>query len=426
MRLVLWRLGYNVLLGLLLPLIGWRLLRRSRSQPEYGRHIGERFGIYPPRLDNQPIIWLHAVSVGETHAAAPLIRKLQRDYPQHRILLTHMTPTGRAASETLFGDDVTRCYLPYDYPFVVRRFLRHFRPVLGILMETEIWINLIHYCHHHDVPLLLANARLSEKSARRYRRFPRLIRATLGELIAVAAQTDADAQRLTALGARNLQITGNLKFDVAPPPEMLAQGEKLRHRFGLKRPVFLAASTRDGEEALLLDALQHSEIPELLTIIVPRHPQRFDTVVALLRQRGVPFIRRSDKQPVSPAISVVVGDSMGEMFAYYAACDIAFIGGSLLPYGGQNLIEPCAVGKPVFLGPHTFNFTAAAQLAIAAGAAISVDSAEAMITQVKQLLQNTPRRAAMSSAGLAFAHQHQGASEKIRRLAAKIINGEIT
>ena len=280
-----------------------------------------------------------------------------------------------------------RVYLPYDYPFAVNRFMRHFKPRFGILMETEIWFNLIHACHATGVPLLLLNARMSEKSARGYARFARLTRDALGGLAAVAAQTADDAARLTGLGARNVSVMGNLKYDIEPPPAMLELGRRLRSQFGTARKVFLAASTRDGEEALLLDALQQMPIPGMLLVIVPRHPQRFAEVAALLEQRGIPFRRRSElasagepqnravpADEIQAEIQAVLGDSMGEMFAYYSAADLAFVGGSLLPYGGQNLIEACAAGAPVLVGPYTHNFAEATQLAVAAGAAVQVQN----------------------------------------------------
>src|SRR5574340_479696 len=332
---------YTLVLWLLLPYIFLRILWRARKQPEYLRHIGERFGSYAAQSD-RPLIWLHTVSVGETRAAQSLIARLRASYPDHHILLTHTTPTGRATSEQLYGDGVLRVYLPYDYPFAVNRFLNHFKPRLGILMETEIWFNLIHACRATGVPLLLLNARLSERSARGYARFARLTREALGGLAAVAAQTEEDAARLTGLGAKNVAVTGNLKFDIEPPAALLELGRRLRAQFGTARKVFLAASTRDGEEELLLDALQRVQIPGLLLVIVPRHPQRFAEVAALLEQRGIPFRRRSEMGPAGgiPAETrAVLGDSMGEMFAYYAAADLAFVGGSLLPYGGQNLID---------------------------------------------------------------------------------------
>ena len=392
------RLPYTLLLWLLLPYIFVRLIWRARKQPEYLRHVGERFGFYSARDEklssvrpsDKPVIWLHAVSVGETRATQNLVTRLRATYPHHQILLTHTTPTGRAAGEQLYGDSVLRVYLPYDYPFAVNKFLRRFRPQLGILMETEIWFNLIHACHETGIPLLLLNARMSEKSARGYARFASLTRNALNKLSAVAAQTADDAARLTDLGALNVSVTGNLKFDIEPPPAMLELGRQLRVQFGVARKVFLAASTRAGEEALLLDALKKLPIPDLLLVIVPRHPQRFTEVANLLEQRGIAFQRRSAHRAVEAEVQVVLGDSMGEMFAYYAAADLAFIGGSLLPYGGQNLIEACAVGTPVLVGPHTHNFAEATRLAVNAGAALQVSDADGLIAGLQRLLEDTP------------------------------------
>ena len=414
---------YTLGLWVLLPYVIFHLLWRARKQPEYLRHVGERFGFYPTQ-GNKPIIWLHTVSVGETRAAATLVQRLQADYPDYQVLLTHTTPTGRAASEQLYGDTVMRVYLPYDYPFAVRRFLRHFQPEIGVLLETEIWFNLIQACRTGDIPLLLLNARLSEKSARGYGRFASLTRSALGELTAIAAQTVADAQRLQILGATNPAIMGNLKFDIEPPAEMLQLGAKLRQRFGRNRPVFLAASTREGEESLLLEALKKVGIPGLLCVIVPRHPQRFDEVVRLIQQHGFNLQRRSENAAIAPATQIVLGDSMGEMFAYYAACDVAFIGGSLLPFGGQNLIEACAVGKPVLIGPHTYNFAQATAMAIAAGAALQVNDAEELAAQLTHLLKDTDPRAQMSEAGLAFARSNRGATETAVQLIGGIFRSE--
>jgi 3-deoxy-D-manno-octulosonic-acid transferase len=403
---------YTLLLYLLLPYLLFHLGRRGRKQPAYWRHLGERFGRYRQRPDG-PVIWVHAVSVGETRAAVPLIRALRERYPRHRILLTHMTPTGRETGEKLFGDGVLRCYLPYDFPFAVRRFLTHFQPEIGLLMETEIWFNLIRACRQRGVPLLLVNARLSERSARRFARFPSLTRQGLQGLAAIAAQTRDDAARLAALGADSVRVTGNLKFDMPPPASSLELAQTLRVRFGGARPVFLAASTREGEEALLLDALPRIGSPGLLTVIVPRHPQRFDEVAELLKRRGIPFQRRSAGEAVAPETAVVLGDSMGEMFAYYGACDVAFVGGSLLPYGGQNLIEAASMGKPVLVGPHTFNFAEAAERAIAEGAALRVRNAEELAERAGELLRDRTRAAAMGEAGLRFSARHRGATDKV-------------
>ncbi|MCR4297624.1 MAG: lipid IV(A) 3-deoxy-D-manno-octulosonic acid transferase [Gallionella sp.] len=442
------RFVYSLALWLLLPYIFLRLLWRARRQPEYLHHIGERFGFYFVR-SNRPIIWLHTVSVGETRAAQSLITRLRATYPGHQILLTHTTPTGRAAGEQLYGDGALRVYLPYDYPFAVKRFLRHFKPQFGILMETEIWFNLIHACRETGVPLLLLNARLSENSARGYARFARLTRNALGELAAVAAQTADDAARLASLGAKNVSVTGNLKFDIEPPPAMLELGRQLREQFGAGRKVFLAASTRDGEEVLLLDALlgsppsppanltvgcaprtmvhemhptklldtpQQVHISGLLLVIVPRHPQRFEEVAALIAQRGLRWQRRSANEPVAPDTQVVLGDSMGEMFAYYAAADLAFIGGSLLPYGGQNLIEACAAGAPVVVGPHTHNFAEATRLALAAGAAVQVQDGDKLAAELQRLLDHPDALSEMRRQCGGFVQANRGATDKSLQL----------
>lgn len=429
---------YTLLIHLLLPYIAFHLFWRGRKQPAYRRYVGERFGFYPaapqgapsPPLPHAgegrgegvsvapPTIWLHTVSVGETRAAVALVEELLQRYPRHRILLTHMTPTGRETSASLFGERVTRCYLPYDYPWAIRRFLQHFQPRIGLLLETEIWFNLIAECQLAKVPLLLVNARLSEKSAQKFARVPALTGPALAGLTRIVAQTESDKQRLKALGAPAVEIMGNLKFDIAPPPPLLELGTALRRQFGAARPLFLAASTRDGEEALLLDALRELDIPGLLTVIVPRHPQRFDVVAQLLEARTIPYQRRSANQPVAPETQVVLGDSMGEMFAYYAACDVAFIGGSLLPYGAQNLIEAACLGKPVLIGTHTYNFAEATELAIAAGAARRVRDGGELARELATLLAAPAQRAAMAQAGLRFTAQHRGATARLMALIA--------
>lgn len=425
------RLVYSLVLWLLLPYIFFRLLWRARKQPEYLRHIDERFGFYSVQA-GRPVIWLHTVSVGETRAAQTLVARLHTSYPDHQILLTHTTPTGRAASEQLYGDNVLRVYLPYDYPFAVNFFLRRFRPRLGILMETEIWVNLVHGCRKNGVPLLLLNARMSEKSARGYARFMRLTRQAMGGFAAIAAQTVDDAARLTALGGHDVSVMGNLKFDIEPPSAMLRLGRHLREQLGASRRVFLAASTRDGEEALLLHMLRRMQIPDLLMVIVPRHPQRFAEVATLLRQRGIPFLLRSElggppeqqNRTVPPGIEVVLGDSMGELFAYYAAADLAFIGGSMLPYGGQNLIESCAVGTPVVVGPHTYNFAEATRLAITAGAAEQVQDGEGLSAAVQRLLNDPDALREMRRRCSEFVASNRGATEKSLRVIATTMSGE--
>ena len=412
---------YTALLYGLLPVLPLRLAWRARKQPEYLQHVGERFGFYTAR-PTKPIIWLHAVSVGETRAAASLIKLFQARNPHYQILLTHMTPTGRATSVELWGDSILRCYLPYDYPFAVRKFLRHFLPRLGILLETELWPNLIAICHEQNVPLALVNARLSERSARGYRRFPALTSDALNQLALFAAQTDADGERLQSLFSGHVTIIGNLKFDNDVPAAQVALGKKLRQQFGAARPVWLAASTRDGEEKLLLETLKKIQTLSALAVIVPRHPQRFNEVAVLLKANSIAFQPRSDNAIIAPTTRVVLGDSMGEMFAYFAASDVAFIGGSLLPLGGQNLIEACAVGTPVLIGPHTFNFAEATEQAIACGAAQRIADNADLAKEIDRLLADAARRQAMAQAGLAFTARHRGAAERAYALVSSLLD----
>ncbi|PKO46508.1 MAG: 3-deoxy-D-manno-octulosonic acid transferase [Betaproteobacteria bacterium HGW-Betaproteobacteria-22] len=409
---------YTLLLFLLLPLTPLKLLWRARKQPEYLHHWQERYGHYRIKI-TQPVIWLHCVSVGETRAAVPLISALLDAYPSHRILLTHTTPTGRATSEQIFGDKVARVYLPYDLPFAVKRFIQYFKPVVGVILETELWFNLIASCKQQTTPLLLVNARLSEKSARGYAKLAKLTQDGLQALSAIAAQTDVDAERLQALGAKNITITGNLKFEVTPPDNAAQQGKLLRHSLGEKRPVFLAASTREGEEEMILDAVCNTTVPDLLTVIVPRHPQRFDDVDALLKKRGFNYLRRStltDASAVGKEVKYILGDSMGEMFTYYAACDIAFIGGSLLPLGGQNLIEALRMGKPVLIGPHTFNFEQVCKLATGAGAAIQVQDTTELTHHINALFSHPSRQKQMSQAAQSVGLANQGATARTFKL----------
>lgn len=393
------------------PFILLRLLTRSRRQPGYREKVRERFGFYGERAAARRI-WIHAVSVGETRAAAPIVAALQREFPGHRILLTHMTPTGWETGAQLFGDAIEQAWLPYDYRHAVRRFVRAFRPECGVLLETEIWPRLLEECDAVRLPVVLANARLSERSARRYRLFPRFTRDALRRLRGVAAQTEPDAARLRELGASPVVVTGNVKFDMALPAEMLERGARLREAIGAARMVWVAGSTREGEEALLLDAFAEIDDPRALLLIVPRHPERFDAVAQLAAERGMAVARRS--AGVVPADArVMIGDSMGEMLAYYAAADVVIMGGSLLAFGSQNLIEPCAVGKPVILGPSTYNFEEAADHAIGAGAAVRVPDAGAAIRAAMSLSADATRRDAMGANARAFVEAHRGAVDRL-------------
>ncbi len=406
------RLFYALAWYVALPFVLVRLAWRNRKQRGYLDHLAERFGNYRPRRDG-PYIWIHAVSLGETRAAAPLVDALRARHPSHNILITHMTPTGRAASRDTFGDSVERAWLPYDMGFAVRRFLSHYKPEFGVLLETEIWPRLLQEGAKQGIPIVLANGRMSRRSAERYARVPSLTRWAMSNLRGIAAQTEDDARRFARLGGVAPAILGNVKFDLSVPGEMLERGREFRARIG-ERMVWLAGSTREGEETLLLDAFFGCAAgPEVLFAIVPRHPQRFEEVAALAQSKGLQVARRSDDAAIDAGTRVLVGDSIGEMLAYYAAADIVIMGGSLLDFGGQNLIEACAVGRPVIVGQHTYNFSEASKGAIAAGAALRVrDSYEAM--QAALLLASDPeRREAMGRKALDFVAAHRGAVARI-------------
>lgn len=446
---------YSTAFTLAQPLLHARLAWRARRQPEYREHVGERWGHYPDhraQVGERPLLWLHAVSVGETRAAAPLVDALLAAHPQHALLLTHMTPTGRATGGELLARHpgrIVQAYLPYDLPGACARFFAHFCPERGLIMETELWPNLCAAAAARGVPLALVNARLSARSAAGYARIRGLIEPALASLSVIAAQTEADAERLRALGARHVVVCGNLKFDVTPAPDKLALGAAWKAGFvdgaGRPRPVLLAASTRDDEEALLLDALAgwlagctggataaagathaaarpgtdpattEASAAAPLLLLVPRHPQRFEEVAALVAGRALSLTRRSrfaEAIALPSSTQVLLGDSMGEMAAYYAAADLAVIGGSLLPFGAQNLIEAAACGCPTLVGPHSFNFAQATDDAIAAGAARRVADAADAATQAAALLADPRALGVMRECALAFSRAHRGATAR--------------
>jgi 3-deoxy-D-manno-octulosonic-acid transferase len=418
---------YTLLWWGALPLLPLRLWWRGRREPVYRTLPGERFGRYrgTARTAGADVLWIHAVSLGETRAIAPLVERLLRDAPPQRsILLTHMTATGREAGRALFGNRVVQAWLPYDFPFAVRRFFAQFRPRAGLLVETELWPNLTAEAARQGVPLLLVNARLSERSAQGYRRIASLSRPLFGALAGVAAQSNADAERLRELGAREVTVTGNLKFDVAIPAEQRLRAAELRERFGANRPVLMLASTRDGEEALLLDALARATaLPATtLIVIVPRHPQRFEAVAAILTERRLPFVRRSSERKVPVDCRIVLGDSLGELLAYYGAADVAFVAGSLLPLGGQNLIEPIAAGVATLIGPHTFNFAQASSDAVAANAALRVRDADDVFASASRLLVDDAARKELVANAQSFIAAHRGATERLAQWLAPRIS----
>lgn len=438
------RFIYSLLWWLSLPLVLTRLWLRGRKEPGYRQHWGERLGLYgTPDADSGQVLWVHAVSVGETRAAEPLVDALLVAYPTSRIILTHMTPTGRATGKALFarhGARLQQAYLPYDTASMVGRFIRHFRPAVCILMETEVWPNLIAVCGVRSVPVVLANARLSERSLRKSRRLGSLLLDAARGITLVAAQTQADAERVRSLGVARVEVTGSIKFDVVVAAAALEIGARLRAAIG-QRPVLLCASTREGEEELILAAFMQARasLPaDVLLLMVPRHPQRFADVEALIAARGLSVQRRSAlaltpesaaqqtgdaarTAGVSAETDVLLGDSMGEMFAYYAACDCTFVGGSLLPLGGQNLIEPAALGKPVLIGPHTFNFALVTEDALAAGGAVRVADATELMQTAARLLSDSAARDSMGQQALAFANQHRGATARTLALLPGLI-----
>jgi 3-deoxy-D-manno-octulosonic-acid transferase len=410
---------YSACWWLALPLVLLRLWWRGRKEAGYRLHIAERLSRTKANFSS-PLIWVHAVSVGETRAAEPLIHALLKKYPQHHVLLTHMTPTGRATGADLFHNEprVSQSYIPYDTLSLTQRFISKINPSICILMETEVWPSLIDSCSNAGIPIALVNARLSARSLKRAQWFDGLIGDALRKINVVIAQTQADAERLHTLGAQTIIVAGSLKFDIVPPEAMVALGRQWREHIG-DRLVLLCASTRDGEEALLLDAYMSATLdPRVLVIMVPRHPQRFNEVERMLEARGLRWQRRSQwtTANVPASTQIVLGDSMGEMFAYYAACDAAFIGGSLLPLGGQNLIEALSCGKPVLVGPHTFNFKQVTADAITVGAAIRVPDAQHVFSSVSQMDTTSKDYQSISEVAMQFCVHHQGATARTLKL----------
>ena len=393
------------------PLLRRKLRRRGAAEPGYLHAIDERFGIYHTPAE-PGAVWIHAVSLGETRAAAILLERLRALRPDLRVLLTHGTATGRAEGERLLRPGDVQAWLPWDAPRAVRRFLNHFQPSVGVLMETEVWPNLVAQCKARALPLVLANARLSDKSLAQARRLSRLSRPAYAALAAVWAQTEADAVRLAQAGATVKGVFGNLKFDATPDAAQLERGRAWRGAAG--KAVVMFASSREGEEAEFFGLLRAN--PDLAQpvqwLVVPRHPQRFDEVAALAAQNGLRSSRRSRWAATPEPADVWIGDSLGEMALYYALADVALLGGSFAPLGGQNLIEAAACGCPVVMGPHTFNFAEAAQLAQEAGAALRVQTMEEAVHLAVALTADPARRAAAVAASLAFAAAHQGAAEK--------------
>lgn len=420
------RIFYSLLLYLIQPLIALRLWWRGRRAPAYRQRWTERYALYRTPAAQHGIV-LHSVSVGETLAAVPLVRALQQRYPQLPITVTTMTPTGSERARAAFGDSVQHLYLPYDLPDAMARFYRHLQPKLVVVMETELWPNMIWQAHRRGIPLVIANARLSARSARGYGKIRRFMAQLLPKVARVAAQTPADGERFIALGlpAPQLSVTGSIKFDISVTAEQQTAASALRAQWAPHRPVWIAASTHQGEETAVLQAHQAllTEYPDLLLILVPRHPERFAAVHALVSERQLTSITRSSGEAVTAATQVVVGDTMGEMMVLYGIADLAFVGGSLIERGGHNPLEPAAYGLPVLMGPHTFNFAQICQQLEEAGGLSRISDPLSLQAAIAERLQNPELAARQGKQALTFMQQNQGALSRLLTLLDTALSG---
>ncbi len=418
------RFVYVALARVLAPIAFGVILWRGLSDRSYWDRLGERFGFGKVRLRERSI-WVHAVSVGEVQASAALIRALRARYPEISLVLTTVTPTGAARARSLFGDDVYHSFAPYDLPGSVRRFFDRVQPRLAIILETEIWPNLFDACGKRGIPLVLASARVSQRSVGRYRRLVGLFRQTLANGIVIAAQSEADAERFRSIGASpdRTYVTGNIKFDFELPAALLADGARLRDKYAPARQVWIAGSTHEGEEDVVLDAHERllASGTDALLVLVPRHPNRFDDVAANLKRRGLAFVRRSRAQAAAADVRVLLVDSLGELLRFYAAADIAFVGGSLVPIGGHNLLEPAALGLPILSGPNTYNAEGIARLLIEVGAVQTVNDAAELAESVSGLLCDPEKRRAAGASGRATVEANRGALERLLALVPPLI-----
>lgn len=411
---------YTLLLYLSLPVIAVRLWLRSRKAPAYAKRIGERFAVTLPDLKPGGI-WLHAVSVGESIAAAPVVKALQQQYPDLPITVTCMTPTGSERIQSLFGDSVQHCYLPYDLPLASKRFLQRLQPRLAIVMETELWPNHINQCARLKIPVVLANGRLSERSARGYARFAKLVAPMLKQISALAVQSDIEAQRFIELGARaqTVKVTGSIKYDQQVAAGLPQQAQALREQWQARqRPIWIAASTHVGEDALILAAHQQllGLFPNALLILVPRHPERFESVYTLCIEQGMRVQRRSTKALVTAQHQVLLGDTMGELMFLYALADVALVGGSLIKHGGHNMLEPIALAKPTLTGPHYFNFLEIAEQLLAAGGLQTVADRSELAQAVARLWTSAAHAQSMCCAAQQVLQRNQGALQRLLQI----------
>ncbi len=416
---------YLWLLRLLVPVVLLRLLWRGLRNPGYWRRWHERFG-FAPRLTGARVIWVHAVSVGEVRAAVPLVRALQSGYPGYQLLVTTTTPTGSAQVRQLFGAQVGHCYVPYDLPSCVRRFLSRANPELAVIMEMEIWPTLFQACRARSIPVCVVNARMSEASMRGYLRFPRLTQTTLQQVSVLAVQSQSDAARLRQMGARAqvVAITGNIKFDIRLPANLQESAAGLRRTFGSERPAWTAGSTHAGEEEQILavHALLRKRFSNLMLILVPRHPERFAGVARLARDAGFDIALRSEAANRREfEIDILIGDTLGELPLFFAAADVAFIGGSLVPTGGHNLLEASAAGIPVIFGPHMFNFEEIGRMTLAHGAGKQVQNQTELSAAVAAYLMDIDLRLTAGAAGKRMVEENRGALDKTLTLLAGVL-----
>ncbi|WFL67400.1 lipid IV(A) 3-deoxy-D-manno-octulosonic acid transferase [Pantoea sp. X85] len=410
---------YTALLYLIQPLIWLRLWLRGRKAPTYRKRWAERYGYCSGKVLPHGIV-LHSVSVGETLAAVPLVRALRHRYPTLPITVTTMTPTGSERAQSAFGKDVHHVYLPYDLPGSINRFLDTVDPRLVIIMETELWPNIIRILHQRKIPLVIANARLSERSAKGYKKLGGFMRDLLQRITLIAAQNAEDGDRFLSLGLKrsHLTVTGSLKFDISVTPELAAKAVTLRRQWASRRPVWIATSTHEGEEAIVLDAHRRllQQFPDLLLILVPRHPERFKDACDLTQKRGFSFILRSSGEIPSSSTQVVIGDTMGELMMLYGIADLAFVGGSLVERGGHNPLEPAAHAIPVLMGPHIWNFKDICAKLQQAEGLITVTDVVSLQKEVANLLQDDDYRRYYGRHAVEVLHQNQGALQRLLQL----------
>lgn len=413
---------YTLAFYLAVPLLLLRLHKRAKKNPAYRERVAERFGLYPPGKPVQGSLWFHTVSVGEFLAAKPLIDRILSTFSGSPCLITTMTPTGSERVREAYAQQITagrvhHVYLPYDLPDALSRFLKRFNPKVLVIMETELWPNTLHFTHRRGIPIVVANARLSEKSAEGYRKILPLFRPMMREVSLIAAQSDVDGERFVELGLppANLQVTGTVKFDMDIKPDTKAQAMALREQWGGQRKVLIAASTHEGEDEQVLEAFLYlrSKVPEALLVIVPRHPERFDDVAELVKARGLALSRVSSNDPVSPETQVILGDTMGELLKMLGAADVAFIGGSLVPVGGHNMLEALAMGTPALTGPHVFNFQVVAQMLTELDVLKTVTTPVGLGQAVEALFRDEPSRYALSKRGKCVVEENRGAMDRL-------------